>query len=103
VSVDVWVLIAGVAVVTATIKGVGPIALGGRPLPPRASSVIALLAPPLLAALVIAGVFGQDGELGVGVEAVGVAAGGALALRGGSILVCVVTAAAVTAVLRALT
>lgn len=102
-SIDVWLLIAGVAVITAVIKGVGPVALGGRDLPPRMSGVIALLAPALLAALVVAGVFGRDGELGVGVEAVGVAAGGVIALRGGSILVCVVAAAAVTAVLRAVT
>lgn len=102
-TVDVWVLIALVAVLTATIKGVGPVALGGRPLPPRLSGIVALLAPAVLAALVVAGVAGQDGELGVGVEAVGVATGGAIALRGGSILVSVVAAAAVTAVLRAVT
>lgn len=102
-TVDVWVLIALVAVITAVIKGVGPIALGGRPLPPRLSGVVALLAPAILAALVVAGVAGRDGELGVGVEAVGVAAGGAIAVRGGSILVCVVVAAAVTALLRAVT
>lgn len=102
-SVDVWVLIAICAVITAAIKGVGPVALGGRPLPARATGVIALLAPALLAALVVTGVAGQDAHLGVGVEAVGVAAGGAIALRGGSILVCVVAAAAVTAALRAIT
>lgn len=100
-SVDVWLLIAGCAVVTAVIKGVGPVALGGRALSPRLAGVIGLLAPPLLAALVVAGVAGRDGELGVGVEAIGVATGGLVALRGGSILLCVVVAAAVTAALRA--
>lgn len=99
-TVDVWVLIATCAAVTATIKAAGPVALGGRPLPARVASTIALLAPAILAGLVVAGVAGQDGELGIGVEAVGVATGGAIALRGGSVLVCVVAAAAVTAVLR---
>jgi branched-subunit amino acid transport protein len=103
VSVDVWVLIGLCAVVTAAIKGVGPVALGGRPLPARATGVIALLAPTLLAALVVTGVAGHDGHLGVGVEAVGVAAGGAVALTGRSILLCVVVAAAVTAAIRAVT
>lgn len=102
-SVDVWLLIAGLVAVTAAIKGVGPVALGGRDLPPRLAGVIGLLAPALLAALVVAGVVGQDGELGIGVEAVGVAAGGAAALRGASILLCVVIAAGVTAALRAVT
>lgn len=102
-SVDVWVLIAACAVVTAVIKGIGPVALGGRPLPARATGVIALLAPALLAALVVAGVAGKDGELHLGLEAIGVAAGGAIALRGGSILLCVVVAAGLTALLRAVT
>lgn len=102
-SVDVWVLVVVLALIAAVIKGAGPVALGGRDLPPQFSGVIALLAPALLAALVVAGVVGQDGELGIGVEAVGVAAGGAIALRGGSILVCVVVAVAITGVLRAVT
>lgn len=99
-SVDVWVLIALCAAVTVTIKAVGPVAFGGRPLPPRASAVIALLAPTVLAALVVVGVADHDGSLGLGEEAAGVAVGGAIALRRGSVLTCVVAAAAVTAVLR---
>ncbi|MDO9410739.1 AzlD domain-containing protein [Patulibacter sp.] len=102
-SVDVWLLVLALAVIAAVIKGAGPVALGGRDLPPRFTGVVALLAPALLAALVVAGVAGRDGELGLGVEAVGVAAGGAIALRGGSILLCVVVAVGVTAVLRAVT
>jgi branched-subunit amino acid transport protein len=99
-SPNVWLLTAALAVVTFAIKAVGPVALGGRPLPARATGVIALLAPALLAALVVAGVAGQDGRLGLGVEAIGVAAGGLVALRGASILTCVVVAAGLTAALR---
>lgn len=102
-STNVWVLIAACAAVTFAIKAVGPLALGGRTLPPRVTGVIALLAPALLAGLVVAGLAGQDAGLGIGVEAVGVAAGGILALRGGSVLTCVVVAAAVTAALRLVT
>jgi len=102
VSVDPWALIALCALVTVAIKAAGPVALGGRPLPRRLTGVIVLLAPTLLAALVVTGVAGREGELQVGAEAVGVAAGGAIAWRGGSILVCVVVAAVLTAALRAL-
>jgi hypothetical protein len=44
-------LIGGSALVTALIKAVGPVALGGRDLPLAFSRVIALMAPALLAAL----------------------------------------------------
>lgn len=102
-TADAWVVVGLCAVSTATIKGIGPFALGGRPLPAAATRVIALLAPALLAALVVTGVFSENGHLHLGDEAVGVLAGGAAALRDASILVCVVLAAVVTAALRALT
>lgn len=47
-----WLLIGGIAVMTGLIKAVGPVLLGGRPLPERAMAAIALLPPALLAALV---------------------------------------------------
>lgn len=99
-SVDVWALIALCAVTTVIIKSVGPVAFGGRALPARAGAVIALLAPAVLAALVVVGVADHDGSIGLGEEAAGVAVGGAIALRGGSVLVCVLAAAVVTALLR---
>lgn len=99
-TVNVWVLIALCAATTAIVKSAGPIAFGGRPLPPRAATVIALLAPAVLAALVVVGIADHDGSIGIGEEVAGVAVGGAIALRGGSVLVCVVAAAVVTAVVR---
>ncbi|MDX8152299.1 AzlD domain-containing protein [Patulibacter brassicae] len=101
--IDPWALIVAVAVVTAAIKAAGPVALGGRALPPPAAGVLALLAPALLAALVVTGVASRDGEWHLGTEAAGVAAGGLVAWRGGTILVAVVVAAGTTAGLRALT
>ncbi len=96
------VLIASCAVVTAAIKAFGPIALGGRELPERFTSVIALLAPALLAALVITQALADGRRLAVGTDTAGVVAGGLVAWRTGSIIGCVLTAAAVTALLRAL-
>jgi branched-subunit amino acid transport protein len=95
-------LIAGSALVTAAIKAFGPIALGARELPERFTTVIALLAPALLAALVVTQALADGQRLAVGTGTAGVVAGGLVAWRTGSIIGCVLTAAAVTAVLRAL-
>jgi branched-subunit amino acid transport protein len=95
-------LIAGLAIVTAAIKAAGPIVLGGRQLPAQFLGVITLLAPALLAALVVTATLADGKDLAVGEHTVGVAAGGAVAWRTGSIIWCVIVAAAVTAGLRAL-
>jgi len=95
-------LIGGLAIVTAGIKAAGPIVLGGRRLPAQFLGVITLLAPALLAALVVTATLADGKDLAVGEHTVGVAAGGAVAWRTGSIIWCVIVAAAVTAGLRAL-
>jgi branched-subunit amino acid transport protein len=96
------VLIGGCALVTAAIKAVGPIALGGRELPERFTGVIALMAPALLSALVVTAALADGDRLAVGPETAGVAAGGLVAWRTESIIGCVVVAAAVTAAVRAI-
>ena len=95
-------LIAGCALVTYMIKGIGPLALGGRDLPVWFTSVVILLAPALFAALVVTQALADGQRLGIGADTVGVAAGGLVAWRFGSVIGCVVGAAAVTAGLRAL-
>jgi branched-subunit amino acid transport protein len=97
-----WQLIAGCAAVTAVIKATGPMALGGRELPGWFAGVIRLMAPALLAALVCASALADGRHLAVGADTAGVAAAGVLLWRGGSIVLAVVLAAAVTAALRAL-
>jgi branched-subunit amino acid transport protein len=99
---DAVVLIAGMALATFAIKAAGPIALGGRELPERFTGVLALLAPALLAALIVTQTLAEGKDLGVGKDTAGVVAGGLVAWRTGSVIGCVVTAAAVTALLRAL-
>jgi uncharacterized membrane protein len=100
---DVWITIAALAVTTAAVRAAGPVLVGGRDLHPRLFGVIALLAPALLAALVVTETLGRpDGSLEVDERAAGVAAaGGALALRA-PILLVIAIAAAVTALARAL-
>jgi branched-subunit amino acid transport protein len=95
-------LIAGCALVTYAIKGIGPLALGGRDLPLWFTSVVILLAPALFAALVVTQALADGDHLAVGADTVGVAAGGFVAWRFGSVIGCVVVAAVVTAALRAI-
>ena len=94
-------VIAGCAVTTFAIKAAGPVALGGRALPGWFTNVIILLAPALFAALVATQALADGRHLTVGPDTAGVAAGGLVAWRTGSVIGCVITAAVVTAVLRA--
>jgi branched-subunit amino acid transport protein len=95
-------VIGGCAAVTWAIKGIGPLALGGRDLPVWFTSVVILLAPALFAALVVTQALADGRRLAFGPDTVGVAAGGLVAWRTGSVIGCVVVAAGVTAGLRAL-
>lgn len=95
------VVIAGLTATTVAIKALGPVLAGGRELPAWTRDVVVLLAPALLAALVVTQVFADGDQLGVGPQTVGVAAAGGVMWRTGSVVLCVVTAAVVTAALRA--
>jgi branched-subunit amino acid transport protein len=98
----VWLVVGAVGLGTVAMKAAGPVLFGGRALPPRLLGVVALLAPALLAALVVTQVFAGDRRLVVDERLIGVlAAVVALRLRAG-LLVVVVVAAATTAVARIL-
>ena len=97
-----WLVIGGLAVTTLLIKAAGPVLLGGRQLPERAMSVIALLPPVLLAALVVTSTFAEGQQLQVDASTVGVATAGVLIWQRRPLLVSVLTAVVVTAVVRAL-
>jgi len=95
-----WVVILAVTLASAAIKAAGPVLVGGRELPSRMNAVIALLAPALLAALVVTETFGDDGHLVLDERALGVVvAAVALALRA-PVLLAVALAALVTALAR---
>jgi branched-subunit amino acid transport protein len=100
---EVWIMVVVVGVLTVAFKALGPVALGGRSLPPRLLGVAELLAPALLAALVVTQVFGGDEELVVDARAVGLAAAGAALVLRLPILAVIVVAAAATALARGLT
>jgi len=98
----VWLVVGAVGVATIAIKATGPVLLGGRSLPPRLAEVVELLAPAVLAALVVTQAVGGDGEIVVDERVPALAAAAvALVLRAPMLLV-VVVAAVIAALLRAL-
>ncbi|MEV7397058.1 AzlD domain-containing protein [Aeromicrobium sp. NPDC092404] len=99
----IWLTIAGCTVVTFAIKAFGPVLMGGRELPDRVNGVIMLMAPALLAALVVSSALADGEHLHVGADTAGVAAGaGVLVLTRAGVLTSVLVAAVVTAGLRLL-
>lgn len=99
----IWWTIIGLAVTTVLVKAAGPMVFGGREPHPAFLRVVAMMAPALLAALVVTSALSDGRQPGVGADTAGVLAGGVLLWRGRSVVLAVVVAVAVTAVLRALT
>jgi branched-subunit amino acid transport protein len=97
-----WIVVLGVGAATMAFKAAGPVLLGRRALPPRLLSLVELLAPTMLAALVVTQAVGGDGAIVLDERLAGVAAAGvALALRAPLVVVMVV-AAATAALIRVL-
>jgi branched-subunit amino acid transport protein len=103
VSTELWVVVVACAIVTAGIKAAGPVALGGRELPSWSAGVIGLMAPALLAALVVTSALADGKRIAIGPQTAGVALAGIVLWRGANVLVAVIVAVLVTAGLRALT
>ena len=96
----IWGVVAAIGIGTMAIKAAGPVLLGGRPLPPRVQSVVAMLAPALLAALVATATFGTGQQLVLDARLIGVAVAVVALLLRAPILVVVILAAAGAAVAR---
>ena len=98
----VWIAVAAVGLATVALKGAGPVVFAGRPLPRTFGLVMPLLAPCLLAALVVGQTVGDGRAVVVDARVAGVAAAAvALALRA-PLLVVLGVAAGVAAAARAL-
>lgn len=97
-----WVMIVALALATTALKLIGPLFLGGRPLPARAMGIIELLASALLAALVVVETFGNGRSLTLDARALGVAFAAVALLRRMPMTVAVIGAAVVTALARAI-
>ena len=98
---DAWLVVIVVGTATVLFKAAGPLFLARRSLPPRALSLVEVLAPVMLAALVVTQAVGGDRELVFDARLWGLGAGAvAVALRA-PLLVVMVVAAATTALVRA--
>jgi branched chain amino acid efflux pump len=100
---EIWITIAGLTVATMALKAAGPLLVGGRELPDAALAVIALLAPALLAALVLTGTFTDEQELTIDPRAAGLGCAAVAVWLRAPLLLTVLVAAAGTAAVRALT
>ncbi|WP_218924115.1 AzlD domain-containing protein [Streptomyces sp. f150] len=98
--VTLWLTIAAVAALSFACKAFGPALLGGRTLPPRAQSVIALSAPALLAGFIVAAVLGPGWTTVDLTMIAGLAALPLLLWRRAPLPVALVAAVAVAAALR---
>jgi branched-subunit amino acid transport protein len=70
-----WAAVLGVGVGTFALKAVGPVGVSGRSLPARLQSLLELIAPAILAALVVTETFGSGRALVADARLSGVAFG----------------------------
>jgi branched-subunit amino acid transport protein len=99
---DVWIVVAVVGCATVLLKAAGPVFLGRRELPPRVQSVVALLAPVMLTALVVTQTVGGDGEVTLDARVPGVAAAAIAVWLRAPLVAAMAVAAAVTVFVRAI-
>jgi branched-subunit amino acid transport protein len=97
-----WIAVAGVGVATIALKAAGPLAFADRPLPGWVRSLMPLLAPCLLAALVVGQTVGDGRAVVVDARVAGVAAAAVALLLRAPLLVVLAAAAGVAAAARAL-
>jgi branched-subunit amino acid transport protein len=96
-----WTVVVLTGLGTVVIKSLGPVLLGGRPLPPRIAVLVALLAPALLAALVAINTFGDGQSLTIDARVLGVGVAAIAIWRRAPVLLVIVLAAGTTALARA--
>ena len=97
----IWIVVGVVGAATIAIKALGPVVLGGRKLPPRIDGVVVLLAPALLAALVVTQAVAGDRRYVFDARLVGLAAAAVSIRLRAPLLVTLVVATAATALVRA--
>ncbi len=97
-----WIAVAGVGAATVALKGAGPLLFARRALPAPVAALMPLLAPCLLAALVVSQTVGDGSALVVDSRFAGVAAAGVALLLRAPLLVVLGAAAGAAAATRAL-
>jgi branched-subunit amino acid transport protein len=95
-----WLVIGVVGAVTILFKASGPVLLGRRELPPRALAVVEVLAPAMLAALVVTQTVGGNRELVFDERLAGVAAGAVAVWLRAPLIIVMIVAAGTAALIR---
>lgn len=95
-----WLVIGVVGVVTVLFKASGPVVLGRRELPPRALALVEVLAPAMLAALVVTQAVGGDRAIVIDERLAGIAAGAVAITLRAPLLLVVIVAATTAALIR---
>lgn len=96
----VWVCVIAVGAATVVFKATGPVLLGRRELPAWLASPVALLAPAVLAALVVTQAAGGHRQIVADARLAGLGAGAVAVVLRAPLLVVVAVAAATAALIR---
>ena len=99
---DAWIAVLAVGVGTMLIKAVGPVGVAGRELPPRLDRLLELVAPAILAALVVVETFASGRHLVADARLAGAGAGVICVLARAPFWLVVLCGAVATAAVRAL-
>jgi len=97
-----WTLVLVLAAAAFAFKVLGLVVIGDRALPPMLERCLALIPAALLAAIVVQQTFAVGQHLRIDARAAGVGAAALVAWRRAPLILVIVTGAAVTAVLRAI-
>ena len=97
-----WAVISIVGAGTIVFKSAGPVLLGTRELPPRIALVVDVLAPAMLAALVVTQTVGGNREIVLDERLAGIAAGAVAVWLRAPLLVVMAVAAAAAGLIRLL-
>ena len=95
-----WASVLAIGAGTFALKAVGPVGVAGKTLPPRATQLLAMVGPALLAALVVVETFADGRALVLDARLAGLAAGALAVVLRAPIWVAVVAGAVATALVR---
>ena len=95
-----WATVLAVGAGTVVLKAVGPVGVSGRRLPPRVAELLEVVAPAILAALVVTETFASGRSLVLDARLAGVAAGIVAVLLRAPFWLVVIVGAVATALVR---
>jgi branched-subunit amino acid transport protein len=97
-----WISVLAIGAGTVVLKAVGPVGVANKELHPRAAELLAMVAPAILAALVVTETFADGRHLVIDARIAGVAAGAVAAVVRAPLWVVVIAGALATALVRLL-